>query len=84
MDFGMFLSDLPWLVAISAASTIVIFPIVFLISLVYDWLCDRYERTPKVLLMLACAFLGVVLFAIIAYAYVGLTLQQVLTANSGQ
>jgi ATP/ADP translocase len=79
----MFLSDLPWLLAISAAATIVIFPIVFFMSFVYDWLCEKHERTPKVLLMLLCAFLGVFVFALIAYAYVGLTLQQVLAATAG-
>lgn len=84
MDFGMFLSDLPWLAALSAAATIVIFPIVFLMSFVYDWLCEKHERAPKVLLMLLCAFLGVLAFALIAYAYVGVTLQQALAASAGQ
>ncbi len=78
----MFLSDFPWLAAISAVATVVIFPIVFLMTLVYDWLCERYERTPKFLLMLLCAFIGVLVFALIAYAYVGLTLQQVLVQGA--
>jgi len=82
LDLGMFASDFPWLVALSAAATIVIFPIVFLMSFVYDWLVEKHERTPKVLLMLLCAFIGVLVFALIAYAYVGVTLQEALAASA--
>ncbi len=82
MDLSLFLADLPSLALISVAATIVIFPIVFLTTLVYDWLCERYERTPKFLFMLLCTFIGVLLFALLLYAYIGVTLQEVLQSTA--
>jgi ATP/ADP translocase len=84
MDFGLFLSDLPSLALASAAATIIIFPIVFAMTIVYDWLVERNERTPKFLFMLLCTFLGVLLFAVLLYWYVGSTLQEVIASTAAQ
>jgi len=80
LDIVSFLKDLPLLALLSLAASIVIFPLVFIMSFFYDWLCDKYEKTPKILLMLLSTVIGVLAAAIIIYLYVGFTLQQILAA----
>lgn len=81
MDLSLFLADLPLIALISAAASIVIFPVVFLMTLVYDWLIERYERVPKFLFMLSCTFVGVLLAALAIYAYVGIQLASLMAGN---
>jgi len=82
LDFVSFLKDLPLLALISLATAIVIFPLVFVMSFFYDWLSEKYEKTPKILLMLLCTVIGVLVAAIVIYLYLGFTLQQVLAGTA--
>jgi len=78
LDVITFLKDLPLLALISLATAIIIFPLVFITSFFYDWLCEKYEKTPKILLMLLTTIIGVFAATIITYLYIGFTLQQIL------
>lgn len=80
LDIVSFLKDLPLLALLSLAAAIVIFPLVFIMSFFYDWLSEKYEKTPKILLMLLSTVIGALAAAIIIYLYVGFTLQQILAA----
>jgi len=50
------------------------FPLVFILGFVYDYLCERFEKTPKIVWMLVCTFLGVLVAAILLELYLGLTI----------
>lgn len=58
----------------SLAVTALVFPIVFLGSFVYDLLVEKYEKTPKVLLMLLVTFLGVLVAVTLLEFYLEFTL----------
>ncbi len=80
LDLVSFLKDLPLLALISLATAVVLFPLVFLMSFFYDWLSEKYEKTPKILLMFLTTAIGVLAAAILLYLYVGFTLQQILAS----
>lgn len=80
LDVVSFLKDLPLLALISLATAIIIFPLVFVLSFFYDWLSEKYEKTPKILLMLFCTAVGVFIAAVMIYLYVGFTLQEILAS----
>ncbi len=82
LDFVSFFKDLPLLALISLATAVVIFPLVFIMSFFYDWLSEKYEKTPKILLMLLTTVIGVLAAAIVIYLYLGFTLQQVLAGST--
>jgi len=63
---GVALADMGMLLAI--------FPLVFLLSFVYDAMCGKWEKTPRILLMLLCTFLGVLAAALMVYFYLGASL----------
>lgn len=68
-NVSQFLGDLPTLFLISIISAFCLFPFVFFMSFVYDKLADKYEKAPKVLLMLACTILGAFLAVLLLYFY---------------
>lgn len=82
LDLVSFFKDLPLLALISLATAVVIFPLVFIMSFFYDWLSEKYEKTPKILLMLLTTVIGVLAAAIVIYLYLGFTLQQVLAGST--
>lgn len=51
------LLDEAWLLfLLSVIVSLVLFPLVFVVSFAYGGLCKRYPSVPKVLWMLACVF----------------------------
>ncbi|NYZ77912.1 hypothetical protein H0N96_00740 [Candidatus Micrarchaeota archaeon] len=80
LDLVSFFKDLPLLALISLATAVVIFPLVFIMSFFYDWLSEKYEKTPKILLMLLTTVIGVLAAAIVIYLYLGFTLQEILAS----
>ena len=72
--FDLFLQDAPLLFLYVVVASLVIFPLVFLLSFVYDAMCGKWEKTPRILLMLLCTFLGVLAAALMVYFYLGASL----------
>ena len=70
----MFVQDAPLLLLYTAVAALVLFPLVFLMSFVYDAMCRRWQKAPKILLMLLCTFLGVLAAALMLYFYLGASL----------
>lgn len=82
LSLADFFADLPWLLLIAVVAATIIFPIVFIVSFAYDALEKKYEDAPKILLMYACTIIGCVAAALLVYAYVGFTLQQIFAATA--
>jgi Co/Zn/Cd efflux system component len=80
VDFATVFYDLPLLAIGAAVLAVLIFPIVFLMSFLYESLEKKHEKTPKILLMLTVTFAGVFIAFFVIYLYVGFTLTQVLAA----
>ena len=70
----MFAQDAPLLLLYVAIAALVAFPLVFLMSFVYDALCERWQKSPKILLMLLCTFIGVLAASLLLYFYLGASL----------
>ena len=64
-----------WLIfLISLVTTFVIFPLIFLMPFFYDYLEKKYEKSPKVLLMLITTFIGVLIAITLIEIYLEFTL----------
>ncbi|MFH0835129.1 MAG: hypothetical protein V1881_02205 [Candidatus Micrarchaeota archaeon] len=70
----MFLQDAPLLLFYAAVAALVLFPLVFLMSFVYDAMCERWQKTPKILVMLLCTLIGVLAASLLLYFYLGASL----------
>ncbi|VVB67753.1 Uncharacterised protein [Candidatus Norongarragalina meridionalis] len=70
----MFVQDAPLLLFYAVIAALVLFPLVFLMSFVYEALCKKWEKSPKILLMLLCTFIGVLAAALMLYFYLGASL----------
>ena len=74
VDVAFALSQAWFILLLSLAATALLFPLVFLGSFLYDWMLDKYEKTPKVLLMLLVTFLGVATAITLVEIYLEFTL----------
>ena len=74
VELSFVLSQAWFIFLLSLAASALLFPIVFLGSFVYDMLVDRYEKTPKVLLLLFVTFLGVLVAVTLVEIYLEFTL----------
>jgi hypothetical protein len=61
-------SDLLILAGTSIAAGIVVFAIVFLMTLCYSWMEKKNPKTPKILLMLFCTIIGAFIAELLALA----------------
>ena len=68
------------IVLFSLVITALIFPLVFIMVFVYEWLERKHPKAPKVLLMIIVTFLGVLLATAAIEAYLQYTLPQVISA----
>ncbi len=78
-DLAFYLTQLWFVFLLSVAVTAVIFPLVFLMGFAYDGLADRYEKVPKILLMLLCTFFGVFLALLAVELYLEFSLPALLS-----
>lgn len=64
-----------WLIfLIALVVAFVIFPLVFVMSLLYDYLAEKYEKTPKVLIMLFVTFVAAFIAILLIEIYLEFTL----------
>ncbi|MEK6954481.1 MAG: hypothetical protein AABX01_05710 [Candidatus Micrarchaeota archaeon] len=64
-----------WLIfLLSVVATFLVFPLVFLMSFFYDWLANKYEKAPKVILMLIVTFVSVFIAVLLIEIYLEFTL----------
>ncbi|MFH1750323.1 MAG: hypothetical protein ABH863_01445 [Candidatus Micrarchaeota archaeon] len=69
-----------WLIfLLSVVATFLVFPLVFLMSFFYDYLVEKYEKAPKVVLMLIITFIGVFLAVLAIEVYLEFTLPYALS-----
>lgn len=68
---------------LSLVATLAIFPLVFLMAFLYDFLEKKYEKAPKVLLMLITTFVGTAIAVLLIEAYLSYTLPEVLSSAIG-
>lgn len=74
-----------WLVLLlSLIVSVVVFPLVFVSSLFYSWLAEKYGRTPRILLMAVTTFLAVLAAVLLLELYLGYTLAEVIAAAQPQ
>ena len=78
MDITFWLSQLWFLFLLSAVATMLIFPIVFLTTFVYDALIEKYKKTPKILIMLVCTLLAVFVVLFLVEIYLEFTLPKII------
>ena len=74
------LSQAFFILLFAAFVTVLVFPLVFVTSFLYDYLTGRYEKTPKVLIMLFVTFTASVTAIALIEVYLGYTLPQVIQA----
>lgn len=67
--------DVGILLSISAVAGLVISPVVFLMTFIYDWLHEKYKNLPPILILLICSILGVFVGILVVYAYIKLTVK---------
>jgi NADH:ubiquinone oxidoreductase subunit 2 (subunit N) len=60
------------------AVTIVVFPLVFVMSFFYDALKKNWKKTPEILVMLLMTFIGVLVAVILLEVYLGYTALEVM------
>ncbi len=70
-ELSAILNDAWLLFLISIITTLVIFPIAFLSTFVYDSLQKSYPKTPKILLMIITTFVGTFITLLLLYWYLG-------------
>lgn len=71
-----------WFVLLlSLIVSLALFPLVVIVSFVYDHLVKSNPKTPKILLMLICTFIGVLIAALILEVYLGYTLPQLFSTG---
>ena len=68
------------IVLFSLVITALIFPLVFIMVFVYEWLEKSHPKAPKVLRMIIVTFLGVLLATAAIEVYLQYTLPQVISA----
>ena len=78
-DLAFYATQVWFVFLLSVGVTAVIFPLVFLLSFAYDSLAQKYEKLNKVLLMLACTFVGVFVALLAIELYLEFTLPQLLS-----
>lgn len=70
-----------WFVLIlSIAATILVFPLVFFMSFIHSLLKKRFKNTPEILLMLFTTFVGVLVAVVLIEIYLDYTLPQLVAA----
>ena len=67
--------DIGILFGISAVVGLVISPIVFLMTFIYDWLHGRYKNMPPIVILLFCSIIGVFIGLLLIYAYIKITVK---------
>lgn len=64
-----------WLIfLLSVVATFILFPLIFLMSFFYDHLVNKYEKAPKVILMLIATFVGIFIAILLIEIYLEFTL----------
>ena len=58
----------------------VAFPLVFLLSFVYDWLAGKYSKLPKILLLYLVTVFGIFVALWIIEWYLGVTIPEAYSA----
>ncbi|MBI5224890.1 hypothetical protein HY989_03395 [Candidatus Micrarchaeota archaeon] len=74
VELSFILSQVWLIFLISLVTTFVIFPLIFLMTFFYEYLERKYEKSPKVLLMLITAFVGVFIAVSLIEIYLEFTL----------
>ncbi|HEV8289919.1 MAG TPA: hypothetical protein VGQ00_03150 [Candidatus Norongarragalinales archaeon] len=83
VDASTILTQFGFLLLFSVLVAIVLFPVIFLFSYVFELLRDRYPKTPQVLLMLAVTFLATFIVLLLIEVYLNFTLPAAIAAASG-
>ncbi|MFH1107129.1 MAG: hypothetical protein V1787_04505 [Candidatus Micrarchaeota archaeon] len=73
-DLSFYLSQAWFVFLLSLAVTALVFPLVFILSFVYDALAEKYDKTPKILLMALVTFVGVLIAVLAVEIYLEFTL----------
>ncbi len=74
------ISQLPFLFIASLIASVLLFPLVFVLSFVYDGLAERYKKTPKFIIMYALTLVGAFIALFLLNAYLEYTLPQIAAA----
>lgn len=68
------------LLLIALLVSIPVFVVAFAASFLYDWLVDKYPKTPKFLIMWVCVFIACLVVLLLLEVYLGYTIAQALAA----
>lgn len=77
-ELAFYATQLWFVFLLSVGVTALIFPLVFVMSFVYDYIAERHDKANKILLMLLCTFVGVFLAVLAIEVYLEFTLPQLL------
>lgn len=70
------------LVLFSLVGSAFAFPLVFILSFVYDALTSHFEKTPKILWMFIVTFIGILIAAALVETYLGFTMASLVATAS--
>ena len=70
-----FVKDIAILLGISIVSGLIISPLVFVMTFVYDETCKRYKNIAPIIVIVVCTMLGIFLGLLLIYAYIKLTVK---------
>jgi hypothetical protein len=68
------------LVLLSLVLAAFAFPLVFVLGFIYDALSERYEKTPKIVWLFVCTFLGALAATLLLELYLGVTIASAVEA----
>ena len=80
VDLSAIATQAWFVILLSLIIALLVFPLVVVTAFLFDYLAKRHEKTPKILLMLACTFVGVLIAVVILEIYFGYTLPQLFTS----
>lgn len=70
VDLTLIIRDMLILAIITAASSIVLLPLVFIMAFVHRKLKEKHENWPGILTMYIATFIGALIFSLILYFYI--------------
>lgn len=81
IEVGVLVSHSWFILLFSLILSLLAFPLVVLMSFLYDYLVKHNPKTPKIFLMLVCTFVGMAVVAVLLELYLGYTLPQVFSSS---
>lgn len=67
--------DIAILLGISLVAGLVLSPLVFAMTFMYDWFCNKYKNIAPILVIVMCTIIGTFVGLLLVYTYIKITVR---------